>query len=867
MHHHYPHLLRWALAVLLLLVLTAPSFAQQAKPFKLELDTYRGSIQWEQSPDNRTWTPVPNGVGAKLSLDPKQTTYYRARVTEAGCTPVFSDVKAAYISGNTRLSAKLVHGTVELPTSSTLKLSECTVRSFLSHQAIRADGSFELLVADSTAEELLLVTNKQGEVQLMGWFSGQPEAYQLSAKSTSVAMLLLYPWLQPVGTARKGVLSQAYQREPEFQALLQHVSLLLQQGRALFDPANEELRRTLLALVGKSFNDDRLRLVDDGSVTISDSKTLQTTLENHRPYSFEAGVYRKSDTEPFKTFLLAGSLLDNSSLKGILGAKEAKKTFAVNFSESTFAPGEYVIKLRSGAAGDGSDENTLALAENTRELLIAVLDNLSLQFLRYGKAEDTKELVKCMNDLLDYQVKFSKPTLQTALAKGAGLKRNEIIDILIPTISETPVESCNLSVDASLFLRSLYSSLNLFKKVNEALPALDFFIQWPTKASSIDACKFIHQKGPQRLKSLVNCAILEKVNPGVTDPATIRETSYICDDLSAQVVVKEDDTYFPYEGNPLPGVEITWLVTAGNGALGTPPDRVVNPVQTNTQGKSSTPWRLGNRPAQQVLEAHLLDTEMLAKFTTTSVVPQLEVKAFSGNNQTGKPNQVLDKSVIVNLTDLVDRLPVKLDRFNLTWEVVKGGGRVAPGTDPNTNSVFTQGRNWVLGPEAGEQQLKVTIVNKNCTPWVIKGNPFYFTAKTTDCDPANPQKPVITGYALSCGGSGIFIDVSFKAEGPGILAYSGSGSCDPKQLCYPVRLSFMRPGIEPDWVIAANSYSASLLSGTVNEGVVRINFRHFFGSCFPNMTPREFLEAGYPTYKWQVELMNKCNQRSAPITF
>lgn len=123
--------------------------------------------------------------------------------------------------------------------------------------------------------------------------------------------------------------------------------------------------------------------------------------------------------------------------------------------------------------------------------------------------------------------------------------------------------------------------------------------------------------------------------------------------------------------------------------------------------------------------------------------------------------------------------------------------------------------------------------------------------------------PVITGVSYDCdpAGNGIRIKVAFKAEGTGILAYGGGGACDMTATCYPVRLYFMNPGA-PRFEIAANGYRVELISGTVNEGVVAIIIQN----CVPGKDPRGSLEAHYPNYQWQVELMNRCNKRSSKVS-
>ncbi|GAA3940801.1 hypothetical protein GCM10022406_25960 [Hymenobacter algoricola] len=127
------------------------------------------------------------------------------------------------------------------------------------------------------------------------------------------------------------------------------------------------------------------------------------------------------------------------------------------------------------------------------------------------------------------------------------------------------------------------------------------------------------------------------------------------------------------------------------------------------------------------------------------------------------------------------------------------------------------------------------------------------------CSTGTVTAPVINGTQVVCNANNIVsIQIAFTANGPGILPSGGSLYCDPTQTCYPVRLYFLSPGA-PAYSIAYNGYSASLLSGTVNQGVVEIRFI----SCRPNMSARASMDATYPNYLWKVELMNMCNQRSA----
>lgn len=54
--------------------------------------TVRGTIQWQTSPDNQTYTNMTGKTTKTLQLTAQQTAYYRAVVTEGTCQPLYSDI-------------------------------------------------------------------------------------------------------------------------------------------------------------------------------------------------------------------------------------------------------------------------------------------------------------------------------------------------------------------------------------------------------------------------------------------------------------------------------------------------------------------------------------------------------------------------------------------------------------------------------------------------------------------------------------------------------------------------------------------------------------------------------------------------------
>lgn len=727
MRPFYPSSSKWWLPVLVLL-LTAPSaFAQQpgAKPFRLHLDAYRGSIQWEQSSDRATWANVPNGGVADLTLKPTQTTYYRARITETGCTPTYSDTKAVYVYQGLVLGAKLVQGQIVLPTGSAVNLRDYTVRSLLDQAKPRADGRFEILLADSTAEDLLLVTNPKQEVTLLGNFYGAAPTYTLTAETSAMALLMMYPFLKPLPTSEKGALMAAYRKETAFTQLTDLVAAKIKQEENLYSDAGTNLYPSLMTLIKKGINDSRLGARGSSSdpVEMLDKGGAAFTLRNNTSYSYAGGIYRNSDNNLVLSFLLAGASLTGSPWKYLIGRGDAKSELPLDFSTATlpggghYTPGEYHIKLRSGLAFDASNEDGVAIYENGRDLLVSIVDNMFTNYI------SQPALNKCFNAWLSYCTGRLKIDIKNKLNAGAGNTPDPLADIVLPILSETSLAlgSCALSVESNAFLEQVFKQVERYKNGVDAKPAKLFFVEWPLRSKAIDGCKYFYQKGGN--SQIVNCFTVAAVSP------TLKPTNYVCEELPLQVEVKEDPKYYPNQEKPLPNLDVEWLLTEGGGSFSSGSPFATTP--TDAQGLASTTWRLGrtagNQAAKSSIKTDLTTDVKHLDFATATVVPKPQVFT-TGNNQLGNPNQFLLNPLVIGVKDLLDGFPMFIDRFDIKWEVMTGGGTLLPATGTTSDTKITAGRLWKLGSAAGEQTVKATIINKNCDPWQIEGNPVVFTA-------------------------------------------------------------------------------------------------------------------------------------------
>ncbi|MBU0489427.1 MAG: fibrobacter succinogenes major paralogous domain-containing protein [Bacteroidetes bacterium] len=57
----------------------------------LELPTFRGDIQWQESPDSLSWTDISGANFQPFAFPASETKFYRAVITEGSCNPIFSE--------------------------------------------------------------------------------------------------------------------------------------------------------------------------------------------------------------------------------------------------------------------------------------------------------------------------------------------------------------------------------------------------------------------------------------------------------------------------------------------------------------------------------------------------------------------------------------------------------------------------------------------------------------------------------------------------------------------------------------------------------------------------------------------------------
>jgi Big-like domain-containing protein/invasin-like protein len=173
-------------------------------------------------------------------------------------------------------------------------------------------------------------------------------------------------------------------------------------------------------------------------------------------------------------------------------------------------------------------------------------------------------------------------------------------------------------------------------------------------------------------------------------------------------------------GNPVPGVAVTFAVTAGGGAVDP-----VTPVATDGAGVAAvTSWTLGTTAGANTLTATAtgLTGSPLAFTATATAGPATQIALNAGNAQSATVGTAVATAPSVIVRDQHNN-PVA--GVAVTFAVLSGGGAVLPATPVLTDAAgIAAATSWTLGTTAGPDSLTATATG-------LTGSPVAFGATAT----------------------------------------------------------------------------------------------------------------------------------------
>ena len=171
-------------------------------------------------------------------------------------------------------------------------------------------------------------------------------------------------------------------------------------------------------------------------------------------------------------------------------------------------------------------------------------------------------------------------------------------------------------------------------------------------------------------------------------------------------------------GNPKSGVNVTFAVTAGGGAV-----VPTTAIATNASGIAQvTSWTLGTTAGTNTLRASASGLSSVTFTATGMAGPAAQIAISAGNNQTADAGAAVAVPPSVLATD-ANGNPVS--GVGVSVAVASGGGIVVPTTPVSTGgNGIAAATTWTLGATAGANTLTATATD-------LAGSPLTFTATGT----------------------------------------------------------------------------------------------------------------------------------------
>src|SRR5688572_6237071 len=180
--------------------------------------------------------------------------------------------------------------------------------------------------------------------------------------------------------------------------------------------------------------------------------------------------------------------------------------------------------------------------------------------------------------------------------------------------------------------------------------------------------------------------------------------------LGDSLAVRVADSF----GNPVPGVQVTWATSAGNGA--------VSPASSTTSalGIAKTRWTLGPRldiPHQVSAQVAALAA---AQFTATATLPaSARIVPVVGQGTTATVGAALADSIAVRVELASGEV---VPGATVTWAVTGGGGSISPATSTTLADGVARAR-FTLGTVVGAHAVTASVPGLTAATVTVTGTP------------------------------------------------------------------------------------------------------------------------------------------------
>lgn len=285
-----------------------------------------------------------------------------------------------------------ITGMIMLPTGTNMSEDNLKVVSSWDSSAVTASNfSLEVIGKFST----IFVTDQAGEIFLMGYnYPGQQE-FDITPKSTAVAMLMTSPTMQSLTEEGRLDAIRRLTKDANFSQMVEAIEESIVAGKPVTDPTNIRL----LSVLGEMFKTAslpgaRVTVVKPKPIVISRENREVTLSNNMVGHDYVAGLYKDRGKVGGPTIIKGIPLYASSVYEALMGLFYHASSEPDEQKILLKGDGQFSIRIRSGAR----DRSKSGVIDKSPERWEAQELNGSEYFLRV-MLEHVPLEVECVNEI------------------------------------------------------------------------------------------------------------------------------------------------------------------------------------------------------------------------------------------------------------------------------------------------------------------------------------------------------------------------------------------------------------------------------------------------------------------------------------
>lgn len=371
---------------------------------------YRGDLIWEVSKDLTDWNDVGAYSNNNLQIGMDTSAYFRAKIIEGSCQPIFSDI--VLVQDSFAFQIQLINGCIDEKDAG--EFDEFVVRTPIETMLIDSLGNFNVPVSDSSRYKMIFVektgemdkdTPSENKIVFIGLYDSE-RGFIANDSTTTLSLLLMNPLLLYLDKYQSQEYILNVTQNDTFRIIADSIHQIRINGEYFLD---KDLHSPLYNLIG-----DLMASGIRSCSKLSAKKSGETSYPY--PHAYNASKNKINIINPCNCYYSVGIYTNFTEFSDAWLLDKVDNNYDFEFSIPpivksepkdnyyTIQNGGYRLEFKKGGEwsklSNPYDPHARATMANTFELLDIIHNMLGLNALPSGIKSDEGQLISFFKNLI-----------------------------------------------------------------------------------------------------------------------------------------------------------------------------------------------------------------------------------------------------------------------------------------------------------------------------------------------------------------------------------------------------------------------------------------------------------------------------------